>query len=537
MKMISPLFLVLLTLFMFKMGWKIGQSQTFEWIHSQSFNYTYNPDMVQYTVASDHDGNIVYAGMDYFNTYYSEMYGTLFLKKYTPEGEALFVKEILGNAMVDHLMSGSDNDYFLTGQFRDSIHFENLGWYYTSANSDEYFMAVFDEDGNAESFLNLSVMIPDLYEISLFSFDNQNNLYLGVASSGGSQIIKMDVEGNFLLTIEQQSVSMINSVDVDPAGNILVSGAFAAEQSYFGGELFEVSTQDNMYVAKYDALGQVQWVKFVIDVIYTFHNQIKCDLEGNTYFSGFLFAPVQFGDFQTNGPDWVYDFFLTKLDSDGEFQWVVEVPENEALGDASVGKLHFMDVDTDNNVYISGFVRGTIDWGNGVVSTGDIYNDLLLLKFSPEGIIQWSKSGGSESFVKSLALSIDDAHNCYMAGIGGGEMVFDTITHYQEGWEYPFIIKMNADQTSGFTNWSTKDYDFNVFPNPASGSIQLAFEGNITASLTVNLYSASGQKLKTQTYPDGSSAFQMNLPSYEGLMFIEIQFEDGRLLREKFLCY
>ena len=366
--------------------------------------------MLNYTVATDYDGNIACAGMDSFNTYSGGMYGDLFLKKYSADGEELFATQISGNGLVDHL-EAKNGKYYLSGEFKDSLYFQGQPWIYTAGNNKEFFFTIFSEDGTAESVFNLSEEFAGLSDMGHFAVDNENMLYFGMTVNSDSKIVKMNAFGNVVQTIEQTDVWFINNIDIDPSGNIIVSGAFANTQCYFGGELFEVDTDDNMYVAKYNPQGQVQWVRFVEDVIYNKHNQVKCDHEGNIYFSGVLAGDLYFGNIQASGPDWVYDFFLTKLNADGEFLWLVEVPDDDYLGDAFVGKLSFLDIDADNNVYVSGFIRGTIDWGNGVISTGDMYCDLLLLKFSGDGVIQWSKSGGSSSFVKSIALSIDASGN------------------------------------------------------------------------------------------------------------------------------
>jgi len=318
------------------------------------------------------------------------------------------------------------------------------------------------------------------------------------------------MNGNLLQSIEQTNVNLINKIDFDPDGNMIVAGAFANTQSYFGGEMFEVGTQDNMYVAKYNQLGEIQWVTFVEDVLYNFQNQVKCDHTGNIYFAGSLFAPSYFGPFQANGPNWVFDFFLTKLNQDGEFQWLVEVPDGEITGDASVGKLDFIEVDQDNNVYLSGFVRGTIDWGNGVQSTGDNYYDLLLLKFSPEGDVQWSKSGGGTSFVKSISMTVDTEGNCYMAGIGGGEMTFDDITHYEEGFLYPFLIKLNSSLNVGIGSPTTADLIVKIYPNPAVDFATIISDEEMTE---LSIYNQSGQliyrnDINAKSYTHNVSGFQ-----------------------------
>ena len=73
--------------------------------------------MLRYTVATDGDGGIIYVGMDHYTTYYGGMYGDLFFKKYTPSGNELFVKQITGVGVVDHLVAKNaiirtDGEYF-----------------------------------------------------------------------------------------------------------------------------------------------------------------------------------------------------------------------------------------------------------------------------------------------------------------------------------------------------------------------------------------------------------------------------------------
>ncbi len=513
----------------------IATAQEFEWIRSQPINYSYNPDMPNYTVATDEYGDVIYAGMDNFNLNYAGMYGDLFLKKFIANGDEILVKQIIGSGLVDHL-AAKNGKYYLSGEFKDSLYFPGQAGLYTMGNSSEFFFAICDDQGNAELVYNLSEKFPGINDISQFIIDDEDMIFFGISIGNSSKIIKMDATGNVAQTIEQTNVWLINNIDFDPDGNIIVAGGFADTQSYFGGELFEVSTQDNMYVAKYNPRGQAQWVKFVVDVLYTSQNQIKCDHTGNIYFAGSLFTDVQFGPFQAHGPDWVFDFFLTKLNADGEFQWLVEVPENSSLGDASIGKLHFLEVDANSNVYVSGFIRGSIDWGNGVVSTGDNYYDLLLLNFSPDGIIQWSKSGGSPSFVKSIDLAIDASGNCYMAGIGGGEMVFDTITHFQEGFEYPFIAKLSNDIFTGVSPTISYVSDFEVYPNPANGFVNISLSKETNEAFTVNLLTATGQKLYSGYYQSAAKNIYLELPYTKGLFMIELQFEDGMVLRKKMLA-
>jgi len=111
--------LILAILFIFHFN---AHAQTFEWIQSQPLDYQYNPEMLNYVVTNDENGNVIYAGMDQFTEYYSDMFGNLFLKKFSNDGQELLNIQINGNGLVEHLESRSDY-YFLSGMFKDMISF------------------------------------------------------------------------------------------------------------------------------------------------------------------------------------------------------------------------------------------------------------------------------------------------------------------------------------------------------------------------------------------------------------------------------
>ena len=117
--------------------------------------------------------------------------------------------------------------------------------------------------------------------------------------------------------------------------------------------------------------------------------------------------------------------------------------------------------------------------------------------------------------------------------MGGGEMTFDTITHYQEGWVYTFLIKLDNDILSGFNSSISEDNTFEVYPNPATSQINIKLNEDATEAFTLSLFNITGQKLISNYYPSGTKNIQLKLPSSKGLIFVELFFEDGRVLRYK----
>ena len=91
-------------------------------------------------------------------------------------------------------------------------------------------------------------------------------------------------------------------------------------------------------------------------------------------------------------------FFLVKLNPLGEYQWLKEVPE-VLTGDASTGSLNFLEVQSDGDIIITGFTRGVIDWGNGIISNGtNLYQDIIVWEFNSSGDLNWVKTAGGEKF-------------------------------------------------------------------------------------------------------------------------------------------
>ena len=146
----------------------------------------------------------------------------------------------------------------------------------------------------------------------------------------------------------------------------LVAGSCSENTATFGGVPFGDDSTYNTYLAKYDATGAAQWVKFVEDITCPFP-QVRVGAPDEIYFSGELFGNFAFGSFTAEGPNFGDDFFLARLDASGTFQWIREVP---GQGHVSPGQRTFLDADAAGNVYFTGRMRNTITWSPGQVTEG-----------------------------------------------------------------------------------------------------------------------------------------------------------------------
>jgi hypothetical protein len=118
-----------------------------------------------------------------------------------------------------------------------------------------------------------------------------------------------------------------------------------------------------------------------------------------------------------------------------------------------------------------------------------------------------------------------------MAGIGGGTMVFDTITHSQEGFVYPFLVKLDAGLSVDIPEKNPSNKNLILFPNPAFDQVNLRSGFGKEKVRMVNVYDLSGSLILTKVL-DGRQSFSVtNLK--RGVYFVEIVSEDGDSTIEK----
>jgi hypothetical protein len=106
---------------------------------------------------------------------------------------------------------------------------------------------------------------------------------------------------------------------VDVAGNIIIGGSFIGVQD-FGGSSLQSSQQDN-FVAKYDANGNMLWAKKLggsgDDIGYS----VALDEAGNTYFGGQFQSTITQDGFSIQSSGGL-DGFWAKYNSTGQLQWL-----------------------------------------------------------------------------------------------------------------------------------------------------------------------------------------------------------------------
>ncbi|QNL23025.1 T9SS type A sorting domain-containing protein [Hyphobacterium sp. CCMP332] len=174
------------------------------------------------------------------------------------------------------------------------------------------------------------------------------------------------------------------------------------------------------------------------------------------------------------------NFFLLKLDNNGDFVWFKKFP----LGMRTLGLMDHLDdriaIDNDNNIVIGGFFEDSIDTDPGpgvnyLFARGQ-YN-AFLIKLDSIGNFIWSVNNGTlpqsgwGTIADNHAVNIDDEDNIIASGVFYGETDFDpgpdSAIHISEGQEDVYISKYTPNgeliwvNTYGGSGYD-KPYDIDI---------------------------------------------------------------------------
>jgi hypothetical protein len=138
---------------------------------------------------------------------------------------------------------------------------------------------------------------------TLTNFGN-TNAFIAKYGANGNVLWAKSAGGNVI--DEGQSTS------TDGNGNVFITGYFSSPTITFGSILLTNAGNDNVFIAKYDSLGNVIWAKSAGGSSIDEGQSISTDGNGNVYVSGWFSSPtIAFGStILTSG-----EMFIGKLSS------------------------------------------------------------------------------------------------------------------------------------------------------------------------------------------------------------------------------
>lgn len=413
-----------------------------------------------------------------------------YLSKLDPTGEIIWVKK-LADAYYPWHMQGLALDAagnpLILGYFHETIDADpGPGTHEITAQGfHDVYLEKFNTDGDfiwvKTWSANTFIQSEGALEAAAMAVDAADNVYLtgyltstidldpgsGVAelqalNDGNAWLLKLAAAGDYQWSslLHCSAFSAGRDLTIAADGSVYLCGAFNDTLYYDEMGIPGFSATDglqNAFFAKYNQMGETQWVRTIKGTNEIYTADIKTDADNNCYLTGYFLGTADFdpgpGNHTVASLSY-FDAYLAKFDANGNFGWFRRFggvsEEAMASGDA-------IGITSQNTVYLGGTFRGqgTMTGINSSVALGvnGDQNDLFLIHLDAAGEIIQGRSMGSsqEDAWNDLVIRND---NLYATGYFHSLMDFDpgsgTEFLLAQGMRDAFVMRLdNCTPTYG----------------------------------------------------------------------------------------
>jgi len=240
------------------------------------------------------------------------------------------------------------------------------------------------------------------------------------------------------------SGAYLYSSTIDHQGYLYIAGSYTSGNLFFGStELTSIPyRQDNLYLTKYDAAGNLKWARQANPdggIGSSTIKSVSADKNGNVIIAGeYVNSGIFAGDtaggltFGTAHYSCDSDLFITKLDSGGNVIWY-RTYRNRVWNADPIS--YFTTTDKDNNIYfLGGFGVKQISFGGHTLTIDPTtvpdwedtayfgyadtayHPDIFLVKYAPDGEVLWVKAVSGGCWEVANSINVDDSGNIIITG-------------------------------------------------------------------------------------------------------------------------
>lgn len=381
----------------------------------------------------------------------------VFIAKYSNDGDILWLKRAGGNGSSGDRGRGiavdTSGNCYITGSFSGNASFGQVPAF--SAGSTDIFLAKYDSSGNALWVSPAGGTFGDFGQavaVDQAGYSYITGFYRGPASFGNIVlsaiglsdifIAKYDAAGNPVWA--QKAGSGGNDygygISLGKAGTCFIAGSYTGTLS-IGSNLFSSYGGSDVFMARYDAAGNVVWANRAGGSQNDYGICIAADTNNNSYVSGVFQGSATFGTYSPASLGF-NDFFMAKYDSSGNISMFKQAGGTGSGNDIGYG----VAVDGSGNILSTGgFYDNAVFDTLGIISTTPFDNDGFVAKYDGGGNAVFADGLGGKISGKNIASAIteDISGNKYLTGVLSGTSVFgiDTLI---DAYSRIFVAKYDA---------------------------------------------------------------------------------------------
>jgi hypothetical protein len=531
------------------------QAQNFQWAKREGlYAYDYG-----YGIGTDNAGNVYVAGKYEDTANFSGITvpcagnHDIFVARYSSSGALNWIHTgggILGDYAHSMTLDKTNNYVYVAGEvegYNDIITFPGSTFTLNTFGDNDIFVSKYDLSGNL-LWVKSAGWVKNEKALGV-TYDNSGNVYICgyftdttkfsgpyIISKGGHDIFvaKYDGSGNlqWVQTTGSSGRDEALSIKCDANGDVYVCGLMSSG-CMFGSTTFTCSPNYlDAFIVKYSPSGSVIWAKSGGGSYDDVAWSLTIDNNNKIFVAGEFNAYAVFsGSPLTTAGN--ADIFIASYDGSGNLQWIKQA--GGTLIDRARG------IGTDgSNLFITGQFGSTANFGSYAVTAVDS-SDIFMASLSNNGTFQWvSAVGGppdapeSLGYESGIAIHGETNGNVYATGalLSGGVFGGTTLMPYSR--TDMFLTKLN--QLSGIKTIADKSPKaIYVYPNPATGSFIIDMSQVAEQKAEINIYNSLGQLIDKRTLK-APSKITIELPDQEkGIYIVEVKGENDLAYRGKLI--
>lgn len=320
-------------------------------------------------------------------------------------------------------------------------------------------------------------------------FDPGSGTYMLNGGPGGTDVfvLKLAANGSFVWARSfNGSITddFAKAITIDSVGDIYVTGEFEGTVDFDPGVgVFNLTSEgaEDVFIVKLSSSGNLLWAKSFGGVSAELVFDIKMNNPNTLMLTGFYHDTVDFDPGLS-----VYNLFsagyqdayLLKLNTNGDFQWAKSYG-----GSAGTDQLCSVDFDSDNNIYIGGYFKGTVDLDLGPdtlnYTTVSSWQDLFVQKMDSSGNEIWTSVFHGQGSENIATIKHDPLGNVYFSGSTNAPVDFDPGPGVVTEPNIPtysfdgFLVKLSdslgdlvwVKMVTGQASQSSRDFDIDTLGN------------------------------------------------------------------------
>jgi hypothetical protein len=426
-----------------------------------------------------------------------------YISKQTATGDIPFMQTISGTADVFVSVIQSHGDTLIIGgTYSDSLFIGTDTLY--NPNFKGIYIGLYDTLGNY-----LNSWTTNSYSASLYDFKVSQSSQLVV---GGEFFGEFDFGGNalnstlgfnfFVFTLDLNSftevwieksdgvATNVRKIGFDDSGNIYAGGSYGDGTLIQGTSLPGVSGDHNAFVAKYNSIGNLIWVKTLTGPVQTHGLSLAVSGSGDVYFGGEYEMSLDVPMVGTLMNVGLMDAFIVKLNATGDFLWGKNVGtlDNDELVDVKL--------DNYDNPIILANAGKQLDYQGLDINSNGFYDPILIKLDKTNGMPIWDfriPSAPNSGIVHGYSFDIRDSIISLCGSNKTGIQYFnDLLDSPNLDDSFWALIKDTTFSVSSAGLNSNKQNSVEIFPNPFSNYFKLT---NLDADARIQLIDQSGSEI------------------------------------------